>query len=160
MDKRIVRSPMGISLHPQMSTQETPYNLMHGIETMIPVEVGEPTVRRQMFDLTLNKESLSINLDLVNELREKIKIREATCKLWAARRYNTNVRLKSFQKEDLAWRMRIDVSKNEGKFSSNWEGPIRIREVVAGEAYHLEWLSSRTVPRTWNVAHLSSVDQE
>ncbi|XP_068503606.1 uncharacterized protein [Phaseolus vulgaris] len=34
---------------PQTSTQETPYNLTYGTEAMIPVEVGEPTVRRQMY---------------------------------------------------------------------------------------------------------------
>jgi len=32
----------------------------------------------------------------------------------------------SFQKRDLVWRMRRDARKNEGKFSSNWEGPFRI----------------------------------
>ena len=41
---------------------------------MIPVEVGEPTIRRQLFDLTLNKESLSVGLDLVNEFQDKSKI--------------------------------------------------------------------------------------
>ena len=99
---------------------------------MIPVEVGKPTVRRQMFDLTLNEESLSVNLDLVNELCDKSKIREAACKLRAARCYNTKVRPRSFQKVDLVWRMRSDARKIEDKFSSNWEGPFRIREVAAG----------------------------
>ena len=48
---------------------------------MILVEVGELTIRRQMFDLTLNEESLAVNLDLVSELRDKSKIRETACKL-------------------------------------------------------------------------------
>jgi len=92
---------MGIQMHPQTTTQKTPYNLTYMTEAMIPVEVGEPTVRRHMFDLTLNEESLSVNLDLVNELRHKSKIREAACKLRAAKRYNTKVRLRSFQKGNL-----------------------------------------------------------
>jgi len=50
---------------PQTTTQETPYSLTYGTEAMIPVEVAEPTIRRQMFDLTLNEESLPVNLDLV-----------------------------------------------------------------------------------------------
>jgi len=54
------------------------FSLRYDTEAMIPVEVGKPTVRRQMFDLTQNEESLSVNLDLVNELRDKSKIREAT----------------------------------------------------------------------------------
>ena len=68
-------------MHPQTTTQETLYSLTYGIETMILVEVGELTIRRQMFDLTLNEESLAVNLDLVSELRDKSKIRETACKL-------------------------------------------------------------------------------
>jgi len=68
-------------VHPQTTTQETLYSLTYGIETMILVEVGELTIRRQMFDLTLNEESLAVNLDLVSELRDKSKIRETACKL-------------------------------------------------------------------------------
>jgi len=104
---------------PQTTTQETPYSLTYGTKAMIPVEVVEPTTRRQMFDLTLNVESLAVNLDLVSEFREKSKIREAAYKIRAFRRYNTKVRPRSFQKGDLMWRMRSDERKNEGKFSSN-----------------------------------------
>ena len=60
--------------------QETPYNLTYGVEAMIPVEVAEPTIRRQMFDLTLNEESLTVNLDLVSEFRDKRRIQEVACK--------------------------------------------------------------------------------
>jgi len=101
---------------------------------MIPVEVAEPTIRQQMFDLTLNEESLAVNLDLVSEFRDKSRIREAACKVWASRRYNTKVRPRSFQKGDLVWRMRSDARKKEGKFSSNREGPFRVREVAQGGA--------------------------
>jgi len=107
-------------MHPQTTMQETPYSLMYVTEVMISVEVGEPTIQRQMFDLTLNKESLSVNLDLVNELRDKSKIREAACKLRGAIRYNIKDRPRSFQKGDLVWRMRSDARRSEGKFSSNW----------------------------------------
>ena len=147
---------MGIPLHPQSVMQETSYNLTYGTKAMISVEVGEPTVRRQLVDLTLNEESLSVNLDLVSELHDKSKILEAACKLQAATRYNTKVRPRSFQKGNLVWRMRSDVRKDEGKFSSNWEGPFRIREIAIRGAYHLQWLSGKIVPRTWNVTHLYS----
>jgi len=85
MDRGATRSPVGISLHSQTSTQEKLYSLTYETEAMIPVEVGEPTIRRQLFDLTLNQESLSVGIYLLNELREKSKICEATCKLWMAR---------------------------------------------------------------------------
>ena len=72
---------MGVQMHPQTTTQETPYSLTYGAEAMIPVEVAEPTIGRQMFDLTLNKESLAVNLDLVSEFRDKSSIRDAACKI-------------------------------------------------------------------------------
>jgi len=134
--------------------RETPYSLTCGAEAMIPVEVAEPTIRRQMFNLTLNEESLTVNLNLVSEFRNKSRIREAACKIRASRRYNTKVRPRSFQKRDLVWRMHSDARKNEGKFSSNWEGPFRVREVTKGGAYHLEWLLGKIVPRTWNATQL------
>jgi len=111
---------------PQTMTQETPYNLTYSTETMILVDVGEPSIRRQLFDLSLNKESLSVGLDLINELRDKSKIREASCKLRATRRYNTKVRPRNFHKGDLVWMMRSNARKADGKFSSNWEGPFRV----------------------------------
>jgi len=88
---------------------------------MILVEVGEPSIRRQLFDLSLNHESLAVRLDLINELRDKSKIREAACKVRAARRYNTKFRPRSFHKGDLVWRMRSDARKSDNKFSSNWK---------------------------------------
>lgn len=86
---------------PQTTTQETPYNLIYDTEAIIPVEVGEPSIRQQLFDLSLNQESLAVGLYLINKLRDKTKIREAACKLRAARRYNTKVQPKSFHKGDL-----------------------------------------------------------
>jgi len=126
---------------------------------MILVEVGELSIRRQLFDLSLNQESLAVRLDLINEFRDKSKIREAACKLKATRRYNTKVRPRSFYKGDLVWRMRSNARKSDDKFSSNWEGPFRIREVGEGGAYHLEWLSGKIVLRTWNATHLKFLFQ-
>jgi len=57
----------------------------------ISVEIGEPSLQQQTFDLNLNKESLLVGLDLINEFREKSRIREKYCKIRAARRYNSKV---------------------------------------------------------------------
>jgi len=50
--------------------------------------------------------------------------------------------------------MRSDARKDGKKFSSNWEGAFRIVDTAAGGAYHLEYLSGKSVPRTWNATHL------
>jgi len=139
---------------PQSTTQETPYSLMYDTEVMISVEIGEPSLRRQTLDLDLNKESLLVGLDLINELRDKCSIREEACKIRAARRYNSKVKPPSFKKGDLVWRMRSDARKDDEIFSSNWEGPFCIADTAAGGEYYLEYLSGKSVPRTWNATHL------
>jgi len=105
-------------------------------------------------DLDLNKESLLVDLDLINELKDKSRIREKACKMRAARRCNSKVKPRNFQKGDLVWRMSSDARKDDGKFSSNWEGLFRIANTTAGGAYFLEFLSGKHVPRTWNARHL------
>jgi len=65
VDRRIYRSLMGISMHPTIN---------HGIEIIIPVEVGEPSLRRQMFNIDLKQESLTVGLDLINEFRDSSRI--------------------------------------------------------------------------------------
>jgi len=117
---------------------------------MIPVEVGEPSLWQLTLDLDLNKESLLIDLDLINELRDKSRIREETCKIRAVKRYNSKVKSRNFQKGDLVWRMHNSARKDNNKFSSHWEGPFHIVDTTEGGAYHLEFLSGRNVPRTWN----------
>ena len=59
---------------PQTTTQETPYSLTYSTEAMIPEEVGDPSLRRQLFDINISQESLSIGLDLVNEFKDKSRI--------------------------------------------------------------------------------------
>ena len=121
---------------PQSTTQETPYSLAYDTEAMIPVEIGELSLHRQTLDLDLNKESLLVGLKLINELRDKCRIREEACKIRMARRYNSKVKPRSFQKRDLVWRMRSDARKDGGKFSSNWEGPFCIADTAAGGVYY------------------------
>jgi len=139
---------------PQSTTQETPYCLAYGVDAMIPVEIGEPPLRRRLFNTCLNEESMLTSLDLVQELRDQVRIREEASKLRAQRRYNTKVKPRSFHQGDLVWHMASAARKYEGKFSPNWEGPFRINEAVGSDAYRLEHLSGAPVPATWNASHL------
>jgi len=45
-----------------------------------------------MLGLDLNKESLLVGLDLINELKDKSRIKEETCKVRAVIRYNSKVK--------------------------------------------------------------------
>jgi len=128
--------------------------MAYGTDAMILVEIGEPTIRMQMEDMNLNSESLTVNLDIISELRDRARIREETSKIRATRRYNTKVQPRNFHLGDLVWRMHSEARKSEGKFSANWEGPFRISAVAGKGAYLLEYLSGQPIPRTWNASHL------
>jgi len=76
---------------------------------MILVEIGEPTICPQLQDLKMNDECLKIKLDLLEELRDKARIREKAIKRTEARRYNAKVRPRAFNKNDLVWRMKTEA---------------------------------------------------
>nr|KYP32410.1 hypothetical protein KK1_046923 [Cajanus cajan] len=88
---------------PQSTTQETPYRLTFGADAMILVEVGEMSHRHRVFDNEQNAQEVTVNLDLIDELREEARIHEEACKIWASRRYNTRIRPRSFRVGDLVW---------------------------------------------------------
>jgi len=106
---------------PQSSTGETPYNLTYGTDAMLPVEVGETTLRRQMDNLKINEECMKTELDLLEELREKVRIQEEANKQQTVRRYNSKVKPRAFRSGNLVWRMTRDARKDatEGKFAPN-----------------------------------------
>jgi len=139
---------------PQSATNESPFSLVYGADTMIPVEIGEPSLRRELYDLAHNHQNMATHLDLLLVLREKAQIRNLAAKQRAARKYNANLCPRSFVKGDLVWRMSSSARKKDGKFSTNWDGPYRIREDARGGAYRLEQLSGEEIPNTWNVSHL------
>jgi len=99
---------------------------------MLPVEIGEATIRRQLRDLSLNNKCMKIELDLLEKLREKAKIKEEVCKQRAAHRYNAKVNLRSFQKGDLVLRIKGDARRNptDDKFAANWEGPYKVSQAL------------------------------
>jgi transposase InsO family protein len=60
----------------QTSTGETPFRMVYGTDTMIPVEINPPSWRRETLTTDANKEALQENLDLLEEVREKAHFRE------------------------------------------------------------------------------------
>jgi len=139
---------------PQLETNESPFSLVYGAEVMILVEIGEPSLCRELYDPDQNHQNMCTHLNLLYELRDKTQIRNLAAKQRAARKYNTNLSPRSFAKGDLVWRMASSARKKDGKFSANWDDLYRIHEDAGGGAYKLEQLSSEKVPNTWNVSHL------
>ncbi|XP_014503258.1 uncharacterized protein LOC106763601 [Vigna radiata var. radiata] len=65
---------------PHRSTREMPFNLTYRTNAMLPVELGEPSIRRGIQDMSLNDEHLRINLDILPEWREVAMIKNAAQK--------------------------------------------------------------------------------
>ena len=56
---------------PRRSIGETPFALPYGMEVVIPLEIGMPTIRSESFQPDLNNEAVSLELDLAEERRER-----------------------------------------------------------------------------------------
>jgi transposase InsO family protein len=58
------------STTPRSSTGETPFSLTYGVEAVIPLEIGLPTICTKYYDPVSNETSLVTELDLVEERRD------------------------------------------------------------------------------------------
>nr|KYP75646.1 Retrovirus-related Pol polyprotein from transposon 17.6 [Cajanus cajan] len=143
---------------PQSTTKETPFRLTYGADAMIPVEVGEPSFRRQHFQEDSNDTSLRAELDVLEEVRDNSQVVAEACKQRMSRRFNSNLKPRTFHDGDLVWRATGSARRNpsEGKLAANWDGPFRVRHALHNGAYKLEELSGKVLPRTWNSTHLKT----
>ena len=55
----------------RIPTGETPFRLTYGTETVLPVEVGVTSIRWKVFNEEDNDDHLRINLDCLDEVRDK-----------------------------------------------------------------------------------------
>ncbi|GKA45263.1 reverse transcriptase domain-containing protein [Tanacetum coccineum] len=70
---------------------DTPFSLTYGTEAVIPAEIRMPTYRTTAVDVVHNDEELRLNLDLLEERRERAAIHEAKAKLQMTKYYNARV---------------------------------------------------------------------
>nr|GEW00694.1 reverse transcriptase domain-containing protein [Tanacetum cinerariifolium] len=64
----------------KLSHGDTPFSLTYGTEAVIPTEIGMPTYRTATVDVVNNDEELRLNLDLLEERRERAAVYEARAK--------------------------------------------------------------------------------
>nr|KYP41363.1 hypothetical protein KK1_037267 [Cajanus cajan] len=86
---------------PQSPTKETPFRLAYGTDAMISVEIGEPSLRQQQFNEQTNDEALNVELDLIDEVRDRALINMEACRARVARKHKTKVKPREFQPGDL-----------------------------------------------------------
>ncbi|RDX66492.1 Tf2-11, partial [Mucuna pruriens] len=111
------------------TTNETPFCLTFSTEAMIPVEIGEPSPMTALFEPSGNEEELRTNLDLLQEAKEIVHVKEYAMKTRATRRYNRKVVPRNFKIGDLVLKM-ITLAANKNKLTPYWEGPFRVIDEV------------------------------
>ncbi|GKV13510.1 hypothetical protein SLEP1_g24510 [Rubroshorea leprosula] len=138
------------------ATGETPYHLVFGTKVVIPIEIGVPSFRVTHFDERRNGQLLRENLDLLAEVREEARLRTLVYKQKLANFYNKRVCPRTFKVGDLVLR-KVGLTGFEthfGKLASNWEGPYTMAEVPHPNAYVLQDVEGKRIPRVWNVNNL------
>ena len=85
-------------------TGETPFRLTYGTEVVIPVEVGVASTRRTTFSKEENDDKLRVNLDCLNEVRDKASSRMIEYQWKMAEYYNKRVKQRQLDIGDLVLR--------------------------------------------------------
>ncbi|GKF64051.1 hypothetical protein Tco_0187499 [Tanacetum coccineum] len=86
------------------SNDDTPFSLTYGTEVVIPAEIGMPTYHTTAMDVVHNDDELRLNLDLVEERRERATIREAQANLKMKRYYDAKAKNVAFRPGDFVYR--------------------------------------------------------
>nr|XP_033517625.1 uncharacterized protein LOC117281877 [Nicotiana tomentosiformis] len=140
----------------QSITGATPFSLVYGVESLIPVKVGEPSIRFRYATKELNDEAMNTTLELLDESREASLVRLAAQKQQIERYYNLRANLRYFNIGDLVLRKYIlsTQNPNEGKLGSNWEGLYQITKITGKGSYKLGIMYGEKLPNNWNITHL------
>nr|XP_009619834.1 uncharacterized protein LOC104111771 [Nicotiana tomentosiformis] len=138
------------------ATGETPFLLLSGSEALIPVEIGEPSMRFTLATEESNDEELRTNLDLLEQRREAALIRMTSQKQIIERYYNRKAHLRYFKIGDFIFKKVFQSMKTTGagKLNLNWEGPYKVRGIAGKGAYELETMDGMVLPSSWNAVHL------
>ncbi|XP_072066863.1 uncharacterized protein [Arachis hypogaea] len=140
----------------QTTTGETPFKLVYGSEALIPIEVGTPTLRTDLYDEQRNISARNAELDLVEEDREIAAIKQRAQKQLVERRHNKKVVPRIFEEGDLVLRRTEEARQplSHGKLAKNWEGPFRVSRVLRMGAYQLQTLQGNPMSGNWNISSL------
>ncbi|GKA13647.1 reverse transcriptase domain-containing protein [Tanacetum coccineum] len=128
---------------------DTPFSLTYGTEAVIPAEIGMPTYRTVAVDTIHNDEEIRLNLDLLEEKRERAVICEAKAKMKMTKYYNAKVRGVAFRLGDFVYPSNDASHAAAGeKLGPKWEGPYEVTEALGDEAYKLRTMGGVDLPRT------------
>ena len=104
------------------------YSLAINFEAVIPLEVGFPLIRIEVYNDQHYSKVLAQDLNLDEKRRENTLIWMASYQQHLAKSYNQKVQGRKFMVGDLVLRKDVGNTKDtvDGKLGPNWEGPYKI----------------------------------
>ena len=93
-------------------TGETPFRLTYGTESVIPVEVGVTSIRQEVLCEENNDDQLRINLDCLDEVRDKAYSEMTIYQQKMAEYYNNKVKLRRLDIGNLVLHKVTTVTKD------------------------------------------------
>ena len=141
---------------PRRSTSAKPFSLAYGMEAVIPLEVGLPTLRSELCDKRQNDVNLARELDLAEEQRDTATIHLAAYQQQLARGYNQKVKERRFSVGELVLKKTLpgDMNPNKGKLAPNWHGPFKVISTARRSTYRVKDMEGKELPWPWNAMHL------
>ena len=133
---------------PKVATGSSPYRLVYGHDSVLPVEINLMSLRVQKQHEIPSEDYWAMMFDELDQLDEE---RLVACehiirqKETVARFYNRRIKSKSFLEGDLVWKVILPMDKKSkayGKWSPNWEGPFEIEKVLSNNAYSIRKMGS------------------
>nr|GEY76220.1 reverse transcriptase domain-containing protein [Tanacetum cinerariifolium] len=134
---------------PKYINRETPFSLVYGSEAVVSIEISVEIQRIKEFKARKNGKKSKEDLDILEEKREIVSIREAYYKQKLERYYNKCVRPSTFKQGTYVLRLNSAIKAEfQGKIGPTWEGPYVVKKAYGDEAYKLETLFGFPVDRT------------
>ncbi|XP_075663275.1 uncharacterized protein LOC142632832 [Castanea sativa] len=106
---------------PRRSTGETPFSMTYGMEAVIPLESGFPTLRSDQYNVESNHDMLCDSLDTIEERREVASVKMGSYQQKLKQTYDKGVRPRPLVPRDLDLRKVVGTTKNPvwGKLGPN-----------------------------------------
>ncbi|KAG2712980.1 hypothetical protein I3760_04G152300 [Carya illinoinensis] len=98
-----------------------------------------------------------MNLDLVEDIKDKADVKMMTDKRKSKRYFNQRVRPQSFKKGDLVLREIEVTTQEEEKLGPKWEGKYVVTTCRRLGVCWLKDAKGKELPHLWNSGHLKNI---
>ncbi|XP_075507597.1 uncharacterized protein LOC142544433 [Primulina tabacum] len=120
---------------------------------LVAVDYFSKWVEAEPLAKITEQEAWAMELDLVEEKRDRAFIRMEAYRSRVMKSYNKKVRIRDFQVGDLVMK-KVNPAGDVGKLEARWEGPYKITRKISSGSFSLENAQGHPLKRPWNVFNL------